>query len=124
MKTLYLDTFAGISGDMFLGLMFNLGVDKKVVCEELEKLNLSGYELTVRLEKRCGIAGSYVDIAIDQDQPSRTWLQIDQLIIASGLTKKDQGLARRIDNHRADRCGANIKGENTIRHRATTPPGS
>jgi uncharacterized protein (TIGR00299 family) protein len=96
MKTLYLDTFAGISGDMFLGLMFNLGVDKTTVCEEVEKLNLSGYELTVRNEKRCGIAGSYVDIAIDKDQPSRTWLQIDQLIAASSLTKIDQELARRI----------------------------
>ena len=96
MKTLFLDTFAGISGDMFLGLMFDLGVDEAVVREELRKLKLSGYELVVRQEKRCGISGSFVDITIDKKQPSRTWLDIDKLIAASTLAKEDQNLARRI----------------------------
>ena len=96
MKTLYLDTFSGISGDMFLGLMFDLGVDEAIVREELAKLNLSGYELTIRQEKRCGIAGSFVDIIIDDNQPSRTWLEIDALIASSDLANRDQTLARRI----------------------------
>jgi uncharacterized protein (TIGR00299 family) protein len=96
MKILYLDTFAGISGDMFLGLMFDLGVEEEYVSAELNKLDLSGYRLSVRKEKRCGIAGSYVDITIKNDQPSRTWLQIDQLIAASSLKKRDRELACRI----------------------------
>lgn len=96
MKTLYLDTFSGISGDMFLGLMFDLGVDEAIVREELAKLNLSGYELTIRQEKRCGIAGSFVDITIDDNQPSRTWLEIDNLIVTSDLAEMDQDLAQRI----------------------------
>lgn len=96
MKTLYLDTFSGISGDMFLGLMFDLGVDLKTIRQELGKLNLAGYDLTVRTEKRCGIAGSYVDISIADHQASRTWLDIDTLIANSDLEEKDQVLARRI----------------------------
>jgi hypothetical protein len=96
MKTLYLDSFAGISGDMFLGLMFDLGVEEDFVRAELGKLNLSGYKLVVRPQKRCGIAGSFVDITIDANHPSRSWLQIDQLIATSGLQEKDKRLARRI----------------------------
>jgi hypothetical protein len=96
MKKLYLDTFAGISGDMFLGLMFDLGVAEVYVREELKKLGLAGYELIVRSEKRCGIAGSFVDITIEKNQPSRTWLEIDQLIAESELSAKDRDLARRI----------------------------
>ena len=45
MKTLYLDIFSGISGDMFLGAMVDLGVDFDALEAELKKLKLEGYTL-------------------------------------------------------------------------------
>ena len=43
MKLLYLDCFAGISGDMFLGALLDLGVSEDKLRAELAKLNLPGY---------------------------------------------------------------------------------
>jgi uncharacterized protein (DUF111 family) len=40
MRILYYDCFAGISGDMNLGAMIDLGIDPEILKAELEKLNI------------------------------------------------------------------------------------
>ncbi len=58
MKTLYLDIFSGISGDMFLGALIDLGLDLHKLEHELEKLHLPGYHLHVKRGERGQIAGT------------------------------------------------------------------
>ena len=45
MKILYFDCFAGISGDMTLGALLDLGVPLKHLTRELGCLKVSGYGL-------------------------------------------------------------------------------
>ena len=52
MKTIYLNIFSGISGDMFIGAMIDLGVDFKQLDKELEKLGLHDYHLHLSRRKR------------------------------------------------------------------------
>ena len=44
MKTLYFDCFAGASGNMILGALVAIGVDKRLV-EQLKFLDLSDFEI-------------------------------------------------------------------------------
>ena len=52
LKTLYLDIFSGISGDMFMGAMLDLGVELRRLEQELAKLSLGGYHLHAHRAKR------------------------------------------------------------------------
>jgi uncharacterized protein (TIGR00299 family) protein len=62
MKTLYLDIFSGISGDMFIGALIDLGVDARRLERELKKLKLGGYHLHVARKQTSGIAGVKFDV--------------------------------------------------------------
>jgi hypothetical protein len=62
MKTLYLDIFSGISGDMFIGALIDLGTDDRKLERELKKLKLGGYHLHVARQQKSGIAGVKFDV--------------------------------------------------------------
>jgi len=62
MKTLYLDIFSGISGDMFVGALIDLGADAAKLERELKKLKLGGYHLHVARQQKSGIAGVKFDV--------------------------------------------------------------
>lgn len=67
MKTLYLDIFSGISGDMFIGALMDLGVDAHQFEHELEKLGVDGYHLHVSRGQKSGIAGIKFDVHLEDD---------------------------------------------------------
>jgi uncharacterized protein (TIGR00299 family) protein len=63
-KILYYDCFAGISGDMNLGAMIDLGVDAEYLKEELRKIEIGSYEIQVKRDQRRGIFGTKVDVVL------------------------------------------------------------
>ena len=65
MKTLYFDCFAGTSGDMTIGALLHLGVDFEVLKQELSKLDLGDYELSVQSVSRAQISGIKFDVTIN-----------------------------------------------------------
>jgi pyridinium-3,5-bisthiocarboxylic acid mononucleotide nickel chelatase len=67
MKTLYLDIFSGISGDMFIGAMLDLGVDFHALEHELEKLGVEGYHLHFRRAQKSAIEGVKFDVHLEDD---------------------------------------------------------
>jgi pyridinium-3,5-bisthiocarboxylic acid mononucleotide nickel chelatase len=62
MKILFYDCFSGISGDMNLGAMIDLGIDPEFLTTELKKLNLKGWELKAEKAQQHGIGGTRVTV--------------------------------------------------------------
>jgi uncharacterized protein (TIGR00299 family) protein len=71
MKTLYLDLFSGISGDMFIAALLDLGVDPLKLERELKKLKLDGYHLHVARKQKNGIAGIKFDVHLQEGGKQR-----------------------------------------------------
>ena len=100
MKTLVLDAFSGISGDMFLGAMFDLGLSQSEFEEQLNKLKVPGYQIVVERTARSSITGTDFDVVLDGNLPKdqgfdehqhhhhhhgRNFMMIKQLILQSNL---------------------------------------
>jgi len=90
MKILYYDCFAGISGDMNLGAMIDLGVNPAYLKIELKKLNIEGFKLKVEPDMRRGISGTKVSVIIDNpDNEKHHHLRhVEEIVNNSALSKK------------------------------------
>lgn len=90
MKILYYECFSGISGDMHLGAMVDLGVPEEYLAGELKKLGLSGYELRIEKKHKNKIYGSMASVILDDDQARsrhRSIGDIEKIITKSNLGK-------------------------------------
>src|SRR6516225_3006831 len=65
MKTLYFDCFSGISGDMTIGALLDLGLDFEYLKSELKKLPVEGYELKVSRVVRANISATKFDVIME-----------------------------------------------------------
>lgn len=96
-RVLYYDVFAGISGDMNLGALVDLGVDAAYLENELGKLHMEGFRLEVEADIRKGISGTKVTVVVDhpENEKHRHLRHIEELIHKSSLSDsvKDKSLA-------------------------------
>src|SRR5262252_2795411 len=103
-RTLYLDCFAGASGDMLLGAMLDCGLDFETLRSELSKLGVEGYELSLTRVDRSGISASKFDVLLTGEHHShehhghdghRSLSEIKRIIQSSTLNDrvKERALA-------------------------------
>ncbi len=64
---LYFDINSGISGDMTIASLLDLGVDQGEFLEELKKLNLAGYEVVISTVQKNGITASDFKVVLEDD---------------------------------------------------------
>ena len=67
MKALYVEPFAGISGNMLLGALLDTGVPFAFLQEEFAKLHLGNYELIHKSVNKCGIQAQYFNVLLPEE---------------------------------------------------------
>ena len=96
-RILYFDIVNGISGDMTLATLLNLGVPGEIFLEELSKLNLDDeFDIKIVSKIENGIKGTNVDIIIKEENAHRHLVDIFSIIDNSRLNENVKGMAKRI----------------------------
>jgi len=96
MKAAYFHCFAGISGDMTLGALVDLGLPLDILETELKKLSLSHWELSGEKIKKKGIEGTKVRVQVREEKKHRHLTDIWQIIDQSALSPAVKDLSKEI----------------------------
>ena len=83
----YFDCFSGISGDMALGALIDLGAPVEWLQNELSRLPLDGFCLAVTPMMRNGIQATCVRVEIEESGHSRDYKKIKSLLEGSPLSE-------------------------------------
>lgn len=116
-KTLYLECYSGISGDMTAAALLDLGATEENLRKTLEKLPLDGYELRIGRVQKSGLDACDFDVILEEDHvhsheacphayqehgayththEHRTWKDIAQMLEGADLKPRVLELSRQM----------------------------
>ncbi len=98
MATLYLDLFSGISGDMFIGALLDLGIDFQKFQSELAKLNVSGVTTSAQRVAHSHIYGTNFETTLDEPGKDDAPVVNEQKIHHSHIPHRHLGDIKKIIN--------------------------
>jgi uncharacterized protein (TIGR00299 family) protein len=88
-KVLYFDPFGGAAGNMLLGALLDLGVERERLEETLAGLRLPGWRLEVARGSRGGFGGSLVTVPGAEDvHPARRLRDVEKLLHGATLAER------------------------------------
>src|SRR5260370_17444012 len=80
MKLAYFDCFSGISGDMTLGALVDVGCDVERLRAELRGLQVPGWDLTAEKAWKNGMAATYVKVKTEDQSQHRSLTAILEIL--------------------------------------------
>jgi len=87
MRTLFFDCFAGASGNMILGGLIALGVDRRELVRQIKLLNTAAFEIEFTTVDRSGISCIHTDVRVPNESRHRHLSDIRRIIDESALSE-------------------------------------
>ena len=96
MRTLYFDCFAGASGNMILGGLAALGVDRRELVEQLRTVAPVRFDIEFEEVTRSGIASIHANVKVPDEKNHRHLSDIEKIIDASNVSASVKERSRSI----------------------------
>ena len=98
-NVLYFECFSGISGDMAVAALIDLGADKDILINGLKSLNISGYNINISRGQKYGIRACIFDVILDEvEHIHRNINDIFEIIDKSAISDNAKVIAKKIFN--------------------------
>jgi uncharacterized protein (TIGR00299 family) protein len=94
-KVAHFDCFSGISGDMTLAALIDVGVDAEAIRQALASLDLP-IQLEVEKVRKGGFAATFVRVEAQEEKSHRYFSEIEDIVGRSKLTERQRFLALKI----------------------------
>lgn len=104
-KVLYFDCFSGIAGDMTVAALLDLGIDEAIFRQELDKLNIDGYQIQIAKNLKNGISGTSFKVVLTEnhhehhehhEHQHRNLYDVEEIIDKSSLSDRIKELSKDI----------------------------
>jgi uncharacterized protein (TIGR00299 family) protein len=100
MRTLYFDCFAGASGNMILGGLVALGIDRDELLRQLESVSPVGFAIEFTEVDRSGIAATHAYVTVPEEKAHRHLSDIEAIIdgsgVSDGVKQRSKSIFRRL----------------------------
>src|SRR4029077_21087455 len=96
MRIAYGDLIGGVSGDMFVAALLDLGVSLRKLDAELKKIPTLRFKLQKSHKTVHGIRATQFHVICPPKEPDRSWKQIRRMIMRSGLDPEVMDTGMRI----------------------------
>lgn len=118
MKSAYFHCIGGVSGDMILASMVDLGVDVDKLVSTIESAGISGFDINIRDVDRVGLVGKMLRVNIQEDEaPLRFKVLVDRITnsnLPQSVIKKVQKILTEIGKVEAEVHGIDL--DNVVLH--------
>lgn len=96
-RILYFDVVNGISGDMTLATLLDLGVPKELFLEEIKKLSIKDeFEIIITKKNESGILGTNVEVVTKESGAHRHLIDVFDIIDKSSLNENVKTMSKNI----------------------------
>jgi uncharacterized protein (TIGR00299 family) protein len=110
---LYLDCSAGVSGDMLLGALVDVGVPFAEMKRQLDKLAVRGFRITRSSGTRGGLKGTSIRVVTPGDRGHRHLSDFEKILrrsrLAPDVKERSEALVRRLFEAEAEVHGASAE---------------
>lgn len=96
-KTIYFDCSAGVSGDMFVGALLDIGANREKLLSAIKSLKLDDFDISIEKVRKSGILASKFNVVLCKHvHVHRHFSDIKKIIDDSGLSNYSKSLATKI----------------------------